>query len=207
MVISFKHIDTLSTFNSTKFSADSTDSTYYLGDSTTPLQGTPTVKYTDICLSKANNVFYSHGTFYSVNVLSLNYDSATTTLQLKRGNTVINSLDATPFIKDGMLDSVELVKVAEQGVTVQVPYLKFTFNTVKSSVSGTATPAHSIIRTSLEDLVNIYNGGNILLTSEYAMASTYSVPAIGDSVDVAVGKLTKGVKDATDALLWNEYNA
>lgn len=42
------------------------------------------------------------------------------------------------------------------------------------------------------------------------MASTYSVPAIGDSVDVVVGKLTKGVKDATDAtdaLLWNEYNA
>ena len=65
MVISFKHINTISTFNSTKFSADSTDSTYYLGeDSTTILQGTPTVKYTDVCLCKANGVLYSHGRFY-----------------------------------------------------------------------------------------------------------------------------------------------
>ena len=65
MVISFKHINTVSTFNSTKFSADSIDSTYYLGDSTTTiLQGTPDVLYTDVCLCKAKGVFYSHGRFY-----------------------------------------------------------------------------------------------------------------------------------------------
>lgn len=64
MTISFKHINTISVFNNTKFSADSTDSTYYLGDSTTLLQGTPNVKYTDVCLCKANGVFYSHGRFY-----------------------------------------------------------------------------------------------------------------------------------------------
>ena len=153
------------------------------------------------------NEIFTHGTFFSVNVLELGYDSATTALQLKRGNTVINSLDATPFIKDGMLDSVELVKVAEQGVTEQVPYLKFTFNTVKTTASGTAAPAHSVIRISLKDLVDIYDGANILLTSSYAKAASYTEPAIGDSVDVSVGKLTKGIEDATNSLLWNEYSA
>ena len=64
MVISFRHINTVQTFNSTKFSADEEDSTYYLGDSTTPLQGTPDVKYTDVCLCKANGTLYSHGRFY-----------------------------------------------------------------------------------------------------------------------------------------------
>lgn len=64
MVISFRHINTVQTFNSTKFSADEEDSTYYLGDSTAVLQGTPDVKYTDVCLCKANGTLYSHGRFY-----------------------------------------------------------------------------------------------------------------------------------------------
>lgn len=65
MVISFRHINTVQTFNSTKFSADEEDSTYYLGnDSTTILQGTPDIKYTDVCLCKANGTLYSHGRFY-----------------------------------------------------------------------------------------------------------------------------------------------
>ena len=47
-MISLKHISTLTTFNQTKFSADSTDSSYFLGsDQTQIFQGTPDVKYND----------------------------------------------------------------------------------------------------------------------------------------------------------------
>lgn len=139
---------------------------------------------------------FTHGIFYGVQDLSQAYDSSTHKLQLKQGNTVISELDATPFIKDGMLNDVEYVAVQEQGVTVVAPYLKFTFNTDSGK---------SIIRVSMSDLATVYTGANVLLSSNYAMASSYSAPAVNDSVDTAVGKLAKGISDLDLKLKWNEY--
>lgn len=148
---------------------------------------------------------YTHGTFFGIQAVTLNYDSASTKLQLKDGSAVISEIDATPFIKDGMIDSVELVTVAEQGVQTEAPYLKFVFNTVKTTASGSATPSHEVIRVSVKDLIDTYDGANVNLSSTYAKAVSYADPAINDSVDTAVGKLTKGLNDAQAQLLWNEY--
>ena len=64
-MISLKHISTLSVFNQTKFSADSTDSSYFLGsDQTQIFQGTPDVKYNDLCYIKCSNLQYTHGHLY-----------------------------------------------------------------------------------------------------------------------------------------------
>lgn len=64
-MVSLKHISTLSTFNQTKFSADSTDSSYFLGsDQTQIFQGTPDVKYNDLCYIKCSNLQYTHGHLY-----------------------------------------------------------------------------------------------------------------------------------------------
>lgn len=64
-MISLKHISTLATFNQTKFSADSTDSSYFLGsDQTQIFQGTPDVKYNDLCYIKCSNLQYTHGHLY-----------------------------------------------------------------------------------------------------------------------------------------------
>ena len=41
------------------------------------------------------------------------------------------------------------------------------------------------------------SGNNVSLSSSYAAAGTYSAPAIGDKVDVAIGKLAKGIADAS----------
>lgn len=148
---------------------------------------------------------YTHGTFFGIQAVTLNYDSASTKLQLKDGSAVISEIDATPFIKDGMIDSVELVTVAEQGVQTEAPYLKFVFNTVKTTASGSATPSHEVIRVSVKDLIDTYDGANVNLSSTYTKAVSYADPAINDSVDTAVGKLTKGLNDAQAQLLWNEY--
>ena len=110
---------------------------------------------------------YTHGTFFGIQAVTLNYDTASTKLQLKDGSAVISEIDATPFIKDGMIDSVELVTVAEQGVQTEVPYLKFVFNTVKTTASGSATPSHEVIRVSVKDLVDTYDGANVNLSSTY----------------------------------------
>ena len=45
----------------------------------------------------------------------------------------------------------------------------------------------------VSDLVDKYDGKNIVLSSTYLKATTYTDPAVGDTVDVAVGKLAKGI--------------
>lgn len=123
--------------------------------------------------------------------LRLDYATSTNKIQLKGiGDEVISELDAAPFIKDGMLQSVDIIKVKESGVTIDVPYLKFTFNT-DSGIS--------VQRISLSDLIDVYDGANLNLSSAYVVAQTYAAPTSGDSVDVAIGKLAKGVADAIAA--------
>ena len=152
-------------------------------------KGETTVFNNSVVFIEDTMELFTHGHFWTVKNLSQYYDSATQKLQLKNGSTIISELDASPFIKDGMLDSVELVTTAEQGVSTPAPYLKFTFNTFASE------PTHTVIRVSIAELFVVYNGDNVLLSNTYAKAQTYVEPAAGDKLDIAVGKLAKGVAD------------
>lgn len=141
------------------------------------------VPLTDNFLSISNNVLGAK--------ISIGYNSQNHHLELKGLNdTVVDFVDMTQFLKDGMLGNVEYFITAETGVSIAPPYLKFTFNTDSEK---------SVIRISLNDLVNIYSGANVNLTNAFAKAVTYTEPASGDSVDVAIGKLTKGVEEAMTA--------
>lgn len=68
--------------------------------------------------------------------VSLNYDSSTRAIQLLGKNDsdgnpyVLGTVDATPFIKDGMLDDVEVVTLEETDGenTVTKKYIQFTWN-------------------------------------------------------------------------------
>lgn len=102
-----------------------------------------------------------------------------------KDSSIISKIDATEFIKDKVVSSAELVSTAESGVEIETPYIKLVFN-------DESTP----IRFSVKSLVDIYTGANVNLSSAYKTATTYAAPAIGDSVDTAIGKLTKGVADA-----------
>lgn len=124
--------------------------------------------------------------------IDIAYNSSNQHLELKGKNSaVVSYVDMGVFIKDGMLDDALLYTTAEQGVTVEAPYLKFIFNVASGK---------SVIRVSLKDLVDIYDGANINLTSAFVKAATYSAPAIGDSMDVAIGKLLKGHEDNAAAI-------
>lgn len=144
-----------------------------------------------VCYIEDSMEIFTHGHFWGIGNLSQYYDSTTQKLQLKNGSTVISELDASPFIKDGMLESVELITTAEQDVSTTVPYLKFTFNVESGK---------SVIRVSIAELFIVYNGDNVLLSNTYAKAQTYVEPAAGDKVDIAVGKLAKGVADNAAAI-------
>lgn len=55
------------------------------------------------------------------------YDTASKKIQFKNGTDVVKELDATPFIKDGMVSSVAVVAGSGDNIGKQV--LKITFNT------------------------------------------------------------------------------
>lgn len=65
MALKFRHIDTQQTLNTIKFSADSTNTTYFLHSSpSTQSQGVPDINYEDICFIKPTGQGYTHGKLY-----------------------------------------------------------------------------------------------------------------------------------------------
>lgn len=67
------HIETLSEFNSLKFSYDSTNTHYFTGGTDTVVEGTPDILYTDIAYIKPLSAIYTHAKIYPCPVLE--YDS------------------------------------------------------------------------------------------------------------------------------------
>lgn len=106
----------------------------------------------------------------------------------------------TSYEDGGNPTITELTNAAETTGSVSnnnyptLPYLKFTFNTFNGE------PTHTVIRVSIAELFTVYNGDNVLLSSNYAKAQVYTEPAAGDKVDIAVGKLAKGVADNAAAI-------
>lgn len=78
------------------------------------------------------------------------------------GGAEITKIDASNFLKDGMLSNAELVTEAEQGVTEAVPYIKLSFNT---------DAGQQDIRFSVSSLVDTYTSGdtNTLTVSNYTI--------------------------------------
>ena len=160
----------------------------------TTAKGSSTTYDNSVCFIEDSMEIYTHGKYWGVGSMTIGYDSTSSKIQLKNGTTLISEFDASAFVRDGMLDNVELVKVQEQGVTETAPYLKLTFNTFDSQ------PTHQVIRVSIAELFTVYNGENVILTSNYTKAQTYAEPASNDSVNVAIGKLAKGISDNATAI-------
>ena len=107
---------------------------------------------------------------------------------------VIASIDASDFIKDKFVSKAELITEAESGVTIEAPYIKITFSD------------DSVIRFSVKDLIDIYDGSNLVLSSQYgdteaaAPASKVSLDAAIKNLDLRVGTNTidiNTIKDTT----------
>lgn len=69
-------------------------------------------------------------------VLDINYNTATKKLELKYGTEILTEVDATPFIKDGMLDDTDIITVSEgdtdlisSGFEVGEKLIKFVWKT------------------------------------------------------------------------------
>jgi len=95
-------------------------------------------------------------------------------------NTEISSVDATAFVKDGMLSGAELVTVAETGDNIpETPYIKLTWNTDAGS---------TVTRFSVKHLVDTYTSGN---TTALGIKGYVITPNTG-AVEENAGTLTTG---------------
>lgn len=132
--------------------------------------------------------------------ISMTYDSTKKVLNLygKDTATPISTVSCNDFITDGVLESVTYIKDASDKKTndasntesTAYPYLKFTWN---------AAAGNKIVRIPLDNLVDKFDGKGILLSANYASATAWALPAIGDSMDTAIGKLAKDVQVAKDS--------
>ena len=116
--------------------------------------------------------------------IAYNEDTHEIVLKNAAGAVLGQGIDATPFIKDGMLDDVEVWTVPVGGTTVDgIPYeegtkfIKFTWNISKDGESGVKTDY--IL---LSDIATTYKGSESIEISE---DNTLSVGTVGSSkVDV-----------------------
>ena len=126
--------------------------------------------------------------------LSLTYDTTNHKIILAgKDSSVISEVDCSGFIKDGILDSVQLFETAESGVSTEVPYLRFTFN----SAAG-----KDPIRISVKSLVDIYRGdGTTIDSSATSNGTVFKVKpnVFGSYSDVSNLKTTVG--DSTSGLV------
>lgn len=152
--------------------------------------------------------------------IGLKYDETDKKIQLTgKSNSVIAEIDAKSFIKDGMLESAELVK-NPAGQTAGT-YLKLAFNTDAGvedifvnvtelidvytggtgiTISGKAISVNkSTVDGWIDTKINDIDATTVDLATGFAAATSYATPIAGDSVQTAISKLTKGVADAKSA--------
>ena len=99
--------------------------------------------------------------------ISLSYDSATTTIYLKGiDGANLGTVDASNFVKDGLLSDVSIVTgdgaEHEDGQVLEKDkrYFKFIYKTVYYDENGTTVDSTKIIYLNVEQLVDSYSAGN-----------------------------------------------
>ena len=119
--------------------------------------------------------------------LKLKYDSVAKKINLygkaEDETNLISSIDATDFIKDGMLEKAEL-KVFETEIDATHPagtYIVLTWNT-----DGPKTPMYI----NVTSLIDVYTAGNGLSLNDHEFSVNFDVAATKASVDAVAGKVS-----------------
>jgi hypothetical protein len=118
--------------------------------------------------------------------IQLSYDSQAKKIYLfgQDVNNPISSIDASDFIKDGMLSNVELV-VNPEG-QLEGTYLKLTFNLDSGKES---------VFVNVTTLIDQYSGANLLLTGYRALDTEATPITAEDSLNLAIAKLAKLIEE------------
>lgn len=128
------HIETLSEFNSLKFSYDSTNTHYFTGGTSTVVEGTPDILYTDIAYIKPLSCIYTHAKIYPCPVLE--YDNAPTANSdnLMTSGNIKSALDNNQRVFYAVTETAGATAVKEFTIP---DFPTETINGVKTPLKGT----------------------------------------------------------------------
>lgn len=108
--------------------------------------------------------------------IKFSYDEENRKIELRGiDNRLIGEVDCKKFLIDGMLEDVEYSRETHK--------ITYTFNVDAGS---------KVIEIDLTDLVNLYDGSNIILKSIIISDTEYNEPTANDSVDEAISALASG---------------
>ena len=137
--------------------------------------------------------------------VSLSYDEDSKKIKLIGKNEVIlGEIDANPFIKDGMLQDVEIVTDEETGKK----YLEFTWNiTIETEVEGEKVETTKTDRIALEEIVITYTAGNgieISETNEISVKAGSGIKVDENGVGIKLSEGTNFLNCNNDGLSMSE---
>lgn len=144
----------------------------------------------DAAIKGISNSFSGYGK-------TLNYDSTTKKIQLKNGDTVLSDIDATDFIKDGMIDTVAWSTVeGEENILV------ITWNT---------DAGKEVTKLDFGKFIDLYDTDNVKVGSGFTTITGYnealtdvSVIASGDTTSLALHKVESALSRTVDEVVKNE---
>lgn len=119
------------------------------------------------------------------------YDSQTKRINFKHGETVKKYIDATDFIKDGMVDDVEIA-TPETGTNAGVSCLVVTFNTdagkedIEIPLSGIFNPTNYYTKTEADGEFVAQESGKGLSSEDYTSAEKTKLSGIETGAQVNV---------------------
>jgi hypothetical protein len=124
------HIETLSEFNSLKFSYDSTNTHYFTGGTDTVVEGTPDILYTDIAYIKPLSCIYTHAKIYPCPVLEYDSEPIVNSGNLVNSGNIKKAIDVAPRFYLGTCSTAGNVAIKQ----VDIP------NFPTQLVNGVETP-------------------------------------------------------------------
>ena len=124
------HIETLSEFNSLKFSYDSTNTHYFTGGTDTIVEGTPDILYTDIAYIKPLSCIYTHAKIYPCPVLEYDIEPTANSGNLINSGNIKKAIDVAPRFYLGTCSTAGNVAIKQ----VDIPNFPTTL------VNGVETP-------------------------------------------------------------------
>jgi hypothetical protein len=124
------HIETLSEFNSLKFSYDSTNTHYFTGGTDTIVEGTPDILYTDIAYIKPLSAIYTHAKIYPCPVLEYDNEPTVNSGNLVNSGNIKKAIDVAPRFYLGTCSTAGNVAIKQ----VDIP------NFPTQLVNGVETP-------------------------------------------------------------------
>jgi hypothetical protein len=138
--------------------------------------------------------------------VDVTYDSAARKIQLTiGGDKVGNGFDASDFIKDGMIKSVELKTSGEGYAEADGPYLVFTWN-LDDAIGTDTDTAVDVLWVPVKDLVDVYTAQTNAAEVQIAIENNVISATLTEAVKT---KLNKAHEHANKALLdsYDQTNA